>query len=422
MNPLQPAPFNPAHAFLDIYEQHIEEASFLWMVRSITVNQPHYKQQEIAELEQRIQAHLNGLMTSPELGWSVCEEALSTATPGELFTAAVTAFTTGDVKKIKQVVDAGLQNDKTFNGLVSALGWLTPELATPWLDKFLLSNELDHKHLGLAACSVRRHDAGDYLAHILARADCLQHKKLHARALRLIGELRRQDLMPALKRAMPSDDPDIAFWANWSAILLGDNSAVNKLDRYLLNGGKHQQRALQIAFRVLPIENARQWIAVMAEEEKLGRAVIQATAALSDPHAVNWLIQKMAEPATARIAGEAFTLITGIDLKQNGLINPHPPVLESGPNDDLQDENVAMDEDDNLPWPDAVKVAQLWQQQGRNFIVGQRYFMGQAITAPWLLKQLQQAKQRQRDAAALELALSDPTQHFYNTQGKVATA
>jgi len=48
--------------------------------------------------------------------------------------------------------------------------------------------------------------------------------------------------------------------------------------------------------------------------------------------------------------------------------------------------------------------------------------MGQAITVPWLLKQLQQAKQRQRDAAALELALSDPTQHFYNTQGKVATA
>ena len=51
-----------------------------------------------------------------------------------------------------------------------------------------------------------------------------------------------------------------------------------------------------------------------------------------------------------------------------------------------------------------------------------RYFMGQAITVPWLLKQLQQAKQRQRDAAALELALSDPTQHFYNTHGKVATA
>lgn len=361
-------------------------------------------------------------MPSPELGWSVCEAALASAAPDEVFTAAVAAFSSGDVKKIKQVVDAGLRNDKTFNGLVSALGWLAPELVTPWIDRFLLSNELDHKHLGVAACSVRRHDAGDYLSHILSREDCLQHKKLHARALRLIGELRRRDLMPALIRAMASDDPDIAFWANWSAILLGDKSAVSKIERYLLNGGKHQQRALQIAFRVLPVDQARQRIAVMAQDEKLGRAVIQATAALGDPHAVNWLIQKMAEPATAKIAGEAFTLITGIDLKQNGLINAHPPELESGPNDDPQDENVAMDEDDNLPWPDAVKVAQLWQQQGRNFTVGQRYFMGQAITVPWLLTQLQQGKQRQRDAAALELALSDPTQRFYNTQGKVATA
>ena len=197
---------------------------------------------------------------------------------------------------------------------------------------------------------------------------------------------------------------------------------MNKLERYLLNGGKHQQRALQITFRVLPIDQARQRIAVMAQDEKYGRAVIQATAALGDPHAVNWLIQKMAEPASARIAGEAFTLITGIDLAKNGLSNAHPPEFESGPNDDPQDENVAMDEDDNLPWPDALKIAQLWQQQSSSFIVGQRYFMGQAITSLWLLQQLQHANQRQRHAAALELALSDPAQRFYNTQGKVATA
>lgn len=414
-----PATVDFNYSYQNIFSRYVDDASFLWILRTIAVKQPNYSKDDIAELERRIEYNLDGLMSSMDLGWRVCESALAMGESGEVFTAAVTAFKSHEVKKIELVVDAGLQDDQTFKGLVSALAWLTAELVNPWVNKFLISKNLDHKYLGLAVCSVRRHDVGDYLARILFRDDCQQHKKLYARALRLIGELRRQDLMPALKQAISSDDRDVAFWANWSAILLGNRSAVNNIKGYLLNGEAHQRRAIHIAFRVLPVDQARQWISEMAKDETLGRAVIQATAVLGDPHAVNWLIQKMKEPASARVAGEAITMITGIDLIQHRLTKAMPVNLESMPNDSVDDDNVTMDEDDKLPWPDAEKITMFWQQQGRNFIIGQRYFMGQLISTPWLLKLLEHANQRQRCAAALELALTDPAHGFYNTQGRV---
>lgn len=403
--------------FKGIYDRFIDDAAFLWVLRAVAVRQPHYDKEELAELEERLQAQLNGLMSSVELGWAACEEALKLEGPGEVFSAAVTAFRSHEVNKIKQVVDAGLQNESTLKGLISALGWLSPEMANPWIEKFLISKDLDHKCLGLAACSVRRHDPADYLATLLQRDDCLQHTKLHARALRLIGELRRQDLMPALSRAMSSDQPAIAFWANWSAILLGNKAALKNLQPYLFKPGPYQQKAINIAFRVLPIEEARDYITAMAQDETLNRAVIRATGVLGDPHAVNWLITKMREPQSARLAGEAFTMITGIDLAHNQL-SQLPPAIDL--DDESGEDNVAMDEDEHLLWPDAEKVTRLWQQRGRHFIVGQRYFMGQTINSAWLLDMLANAKQRQRQGAALELALTDPAHNFYNTQARVA--
>lgn len=409
----------PENCFRDIYEQYADDAAFLWVMRSVAVDQPHYTKEDLARLERRIQYSLDGLMSSTDLGWSLCEAALAMEGAGEVFIAAVTAFKSHESGKIKQAVDAGLASGAAFPGLVSALGWLRPELALPWIERFLISKDLNHKHLGLAACSARRHDPGEALVKLLNRDDCLQHKKLHARALRLIGELRRLDLMPVLSRAMAADDEEVAFWANWSAILLGNRAAVTQLKPYLFKDGPFQDRAIQIAFRVLPVEQARQWIMGMAQEETLGRAVIRATAVLGDPHAVNWLILEMQKSALARAAGEAFTMITGIDLEEQRLIQVQPPEVERVPNDDPQDGNVAMDEDEKLPWPDAEKIALRWQQQGRNFIIGQRYFMGRPISSPWLLDCLEHAAQRQRHAAALELALTDPAHPLHNTRGMV---
>ena len=406
-------------AYRETFECAVVDAAFLWLRRVYAVDAPHYTRSDLAELEQRLDAQLDILMSSPDLGWSACEAALELQQPGEAFTAAVVALRSHDIGKIQTVIQSGLAAPDTFPGLVSAFGWLPGEIARPWVERLLKGKDMNHKYLGVAAASVRREDPGEILTDILKREDCRQHAPLHARALRLVGELRRQDLMPALQQNLSAKDPVIFFWASWSGILLGQQALVTNLRAQVLKPGPLQVRAIQLAFRVLPVEQGREWISALAQDPANGRAVITATGILGDPHAVNWLIAKMTEPKFARLAGESFSFITGIELEKHELVQLPAPVQAPVPNDDPEDQDAGLDEDENLPWPDAEKIAALWRKHGQHFLVGRRYFLGKAIVPDWLRNRLQEGTQRQSHAAALELALIDTQSRLVNTRTRV---
>ena len=406
-------------AYRDIYDQLSVDASFLWLLRTNAVNQPNFRSNDLLILERRVDARLDGLMVTPEESWELCAAAMETQQAGEIFAAAVLAFRSLDVSKIQCVIEVGLTSPQGFKGLVSALGWLPGRLCHSWIKKFLTSKDLNHKYLAVATCSVRREDPREYLTNIFQREDCIAHAKLYARSLRLIGELKRRDLSAALSIAMQSENPHILFWAGWSAVLLGDRSFVKNLQPFVLKAGVHQSRAIDLAFRVLPIETARAWISDLAKDPAQIRNVIKATANLGDPHAINWLIAQMRVPALSRLAGEAFTTITGIDLEEHRLALEELPDLDAilakaAPNEDPADSNVAIDEDDRLPFPDVDKVAAVWQKYQQRFVAGQRYFMGQGITEDHLTNVYNSGNQHQRRAAALELALLQPAQYLLN--------
>jgi uncharacterized protein (TIGR02270 family) len=115
------------------------------------------------------------------------------------------------------------------------------------------------------------------------------------------------------------------------------------------------------------------------------------------------------------LAGESFCLITGLDLSFPIRELPQPDDVEAGPEDDPQDDDVAMDEDDGLPWPDAEKIAAWWQDNAQRFAAGARYFMGQPPTVPHCLNILKTGFQRQRESAALHLCFLKPGTLLFNT-------
>jgi len=406
-------------AYTEVYEQYVTDASFLWVLRSIVVEQPHYNAGDILELENRIEAQLNGLMTSLDISRDLCEAALELEEPGEVFTAAVVAFKSHDVQRIQKSVQAGLTNDQTEKGLISALGWIPQRISTSWIQQFFSSKDLNHKYLALAACSVRREDPKDNLNKIFGREDCLANSKLHARALRLVGELRRQDCMPAIKNAQQSEEEAVAFWANWSAILLGDHASIQKLKPHMQKPGPYQDLVIQQAFRILPVEQAREWISDMSGDEQQQRAVIKALGVLGDPHAVNWLINKMQDPKLAKLAAESFAAITGVNFEKHQLSIDAPENHDAIPDDDAEDDNVDLDEDENLPYPNVEKITAVWRNHGQNFIVGRRYFMGRPITSDFLKDKLVNGMQRQRHSAAMELALNEHDVKLPNTRTRV---
>jgi len=79
-----------------------------------------------------------------------------------------------------------------------------------------------------------------------------------------------------------------------------------------------------------------------AEPEESLRMVIRGSGLIGDPAYVPWLISHMADDKVARLAAEAFSLITGLDLAWLDLERKPPENLETGPNDDPGDTNCVF--------------------------------------------------------------------------------
>jgi uncharacterized protein (TIGR02270 family) len=135
-----------------------------------------------------------------------------------------------------------------------------------------------------------------------------------------------------------------------------------------------------------------------------------------DPMLVPWLIEQMQVTEHARVAGEAFTMITGADLVRDGLKGESPYDFDDDPNDDPEDNNVAMDPDEHLPWPDPQLAAAWWQHRSDAFDNGTRYFLGKTLSAGHLRQVLCTGSQRQRACAAMELALLRPGLPLFETR------
>jgi uncharacterized protein (TIGR02270 family) len=177
----------------------------------------------------------------------------------------------------------------------------------------------------------------------------------------------------------------------------------------------YQKKAIEVAFRVLPVAEARNWIGELAKTPSNIRQVIYASAVLGDPHAIDWLIQQMATPVTTRIAGEAFSTITGIDLEEHKLDLDELPDLDGQlPDDDAANESIELDDDEYLPFPDKDKILAVWQKYRQRFVSGQRYFFGKPISIDHLTYIYALGNQRQRRAAALELSLLQPANYVLN--------
>lgn len=405
-------------AFANIAEQNASEAAFLWLLRSQAVTSSQYYPFDIRELEGRIEANLDGLSAVGELGWQVCADQLVYEEPGEIFTAAVVSLRSRNAARIKMVCELALTTPEMTKGLISALGWIETDIAKFWMQRFLSVSDPKYRMLGLAACSVRREDPGKYFLLILQDPDLEKYPVLHARALRLIGELNRNDLVPALNAAMNTDDPIVKFWANWSLALFGNQASVINLKPYLMEDSKLSNKAVQLVFSLLPINEGRKWIGELATKPELKRIMIKAIGILGDPHAIPWLIQQMTNDEMARIAGWAFSQISGIDLESSNLVNEQAEDIETGPTDAAEDENIEMDEDEDLPWPNAQKISRLWQVHHQLLQPGLRYFQGQEVTKQVLAHIFVSANQQQKELAALQRAIHDKNTMLVNTSAR----
>lgn len=399
-----------------ILAQHIEDAAVLWERRRRAVNAPHYNTMYLGRLDEQLEAHLDGLRIAGTAGWDEAVAAVEDiGGGGEMFTAAHLAFGHHDTSLIPAAIEVIKSDPATFIGpAASGIGWLHGSQLSGKVSPLLGSSSPISRALGVTACAVHRVDPGKHMAGFLEDAPGVRR-----RALRLAGEIGRADLLPRIQDLCCDADPETAFWAAWSAVLLGDRgAALEQLQAVAMSDHARAHDALIAVLPAMGFAAGSAWLTaqpIEANEKKITGYGI-----LGDVGAVPWLIEQMADDSLAQIAGESYALITGADLEEEDLDRDMPDDAPDGPTDDPMDDDVDLDPNENLAWASADHIAGHWHGIKGRFGAG-AHILGRPANADSYQACFVTGYQRQRRVAATWLAAGDPSAGLANWKVPVFT-
>jgi uncharacterized protein (TIGR02270 family) len=395
--------------------QHVEEAAHLRHVRSVLVRAPHVRLLQLGRLDERIAAHLDGIRVAGGYGIGLAHRALERPRVGEVFVATLRAIEDHDTERLDKLVAIAEALPSGGAGLLSAFGWASAAALQGIAKPLLEAAQPWRREVFLAACGMHAVDPGV----VLARAMYEDLGSVRARAFLVAGRCGRRDLVDVCLGAIADTDERCAFEAARSALLLGDRTeSLMSLEAFAVEKdgiNSPNLSALRAVLKVVSPKRAQAILTSLAKDPAQIRTLIRGIAIAGDPHYVPWLIAQMGDLKLARLAGEAFSFITGLDLAYLDLDCKPPRGTEFGPNDDPNDENVALDEDESLPWPDPAKLLAWWEKNGTRFTPGNRYFVGEEPSPAKCLDVLKTGFQRQRVAAAEYLTLLVSGTPLFNT-------
>lgn len=390
---------------VEVAEQYAAGAAACWTLRDAAAASPAYDLRELCELDDRLERHLEGLRLAGGLGWELCAATLDGADPGEVFAASIIALHRRDWEAFARVLDVAGEEPQSARAVVSALGWSEFDGVAVALQALLAAGMPPPLHyLGVAAHAVHRRDPGS----ALEQAAMSPHPRLRARALRAVGELHRADLADVVRPSLSDEDEACRFWGSWSAALLQDDRATPVLEELAQAGGPFAVRAADMAARRMDPAAAKAWLESLPRHgEAATRAALVGAGALGDPALVPFLFAHLRDEATARLAAWSVSLIANASLA--GELGASPPRgFQGGPSDDPDDPDVAMDPDEDLPWPAPEALEAWWREREKELSCGTRHLFGKPMRAEWLTHVMRAGNQAARAAAAVELCLHAP--------------
>ena len=316
------------------------------------------------------------------------------------------------------VAGMALSKSPIFRGIRDAAGWANKPFGSVRLELNASSTSPVIRALRV----IRASDAGDSDVVVGGCSDPSRLvRSVSAQALPRTGNPGTGAARPlpdrrALVAMLDDPDPGGQSEALQSLVLLGDRGrSLDLLSQAVGDRTNAGALATCLALRALPLPRANELVTALARGSDW-RLLMRAVGAVGDPRYLDWVISYLDDPRRMRAAGEALSLITGLDLAGLDLDRAPPEEAERGPNDNPDDDNVAMDEDEGLPWPDPAKVQAWWSANSHRFQPGVRYFMGAPPSWEHCLQILKDGYQRQRMAAAEYLCLLRPGTMLFNCE------
>jgi len=347
---------SPTATFIpDILEEHVEELAFLWGRRQTALRDSDYTLRAFSDLEERIAAHLHGVIAVGERALPLLEDTLAQDDPLAAFAAAFSLLHSGADAARSRVLDAfSHAQGERFTGLRDALchGPLDP--AAPQLDALFRS--------GAAPVAIAAGEALAFHDALPASREDLQRFLRHddavvrGHAWRLVGYI-GASVDPKNYAAAMREQPgptrraalDAGAWCGEQGILaacrkLATDAPAQSLDALellaILGGPDDLPR-----FRAL------------ADARDLGPTRFRLLGAFGQPALMETVLAGIAdpEPATAAAAGAAFTKMTGQDVDSDR--RAKLPPLGGGEPDEFEGEFQ-----EEVTLPDPALARRLWER------------------------------------------------------------
>jgi uncharacterized protein (TIGR02270 family) len=394
-----------------------ERGAFLWVSRGAVARSSAVTFAVLASSDHRLSSLVYKLGDRSGLAERLLQHESAPYKSGLAFVTAVVALRSGTPAVFSELVTRVESDAELLLPLASALAWLDYREVRASVEGLLAAPSAAGMRLGLMAAAAHRVDPGV----ALDRALDADAGILRATALETVGRLAIGRLLSRLSAALKDEDAACRFRAAWSAVRLGDRSAIPVLGRFTADGGAFATAACDIALRALDVGPALRAHKRLLSMTDGGRLAVLAAGIIGDPALADWLLDAMEFPPLARLAAAAFCLMTGRDLRRDDLDSQSPPPTAAReaaasdatatdgageqPSTSAGGDPVVDEVDDDLSWPDPVRLRAWWNGNRRAFAPGVRYLAGVPIRPPGLSDVLRTGNQQQRAAAALELAL-----------------
>lgn len=390
----------------DIYETHLDEAAFRWGQWEKRLDAPDFTLEEVAEQEEQLAAHVDGLVLGGEpVARRLLEPAL-VSEDAERVVAAALALLAGEEPPGPAAVLAALPvaEPPVLAALQRAFE-LAPSSGIPADLPSLLKKEE-------AAPELRALVLDTLGVHGMATAPlCLPflsdpEPQVAAAALRAAGRA-RLPLEPAvLQRALDSDVPALRDAAIVAGLLSGHRGAWATCQA-VAESGKPEARLPLLLLGLGGDERDVKRLVALLSTEALRPHALWALGFSGRVAAADACVELLRQKPVAALAGEAFGAITGLRIEGDFAETAEAPEAEEPTpleSEDL-DADLTPKPEDALPRPHAERVMAWWREARPRMDAKQRLLAGQPFTPQGLLDALVSAPMRRRHALALELAL-----------------
>jgi uncharacterized protein (TIGR02270 family) len=338
----------------DIVEEHYDELQFLWTQRRNALRSPAYTERELLMLEERIEAHTQGMLVLGERILHMLERGLAGDDEMPAFAAAFALLRLATPDALRRVVEVFATSEGTkVHGLRDALAHGP---STPLQSQLTSIFSSAPPAVAAAAGEVLAFQGVSPVAQHLDRLIRAEDPAARAGAWRIVTYCGLSVPTEWYQAALRDDDPGVASAALIAAAWTRSPAFVAHCRTLAAQPTPEAIEPLTMFAAVAPPDEY-QLVGAVAAHAAAGPTRFRVVGAFAHPYFIEFLIGQMAnaDPAHAAAAGAAFQKMTGRSVESNRRTkvsaDGKPPADEF--DEEFQDEVFL---------PDAALAHKYWQE------------------------------------------------------------